>query len=108
MTPSASNGSKRFRWFARMRVLAALASLAGLALATGHAFAQSANSLDALSVSKASSGRTVIKFTLKAPLPNPPAGFAIAGRPRGGRYNHSAATGGGRYRIRHLAAEDAA
>ena len=82
MTPSASNGSKRFRWFARMRVLAALASLAGLALATGHAFAQSANSLDALSVSKASSGRTVIKFTLKAPLPNPPAGFAIANPPR--------------------------
>ncbi|HEY2970758.1 MAG TPA: type IV pilus secretin PilQ [Casimicrobiaceae bacterium] len=35
-----------------------------------------------MSVSKASSGRTVIKFTLKAPLPNPPAGFAITNPPR--------------------------
>src|SRR5439155_19303872 len=28
------------------------------------------------------SGRTVIKFTLKAPLANPPAGFAISNPPR--------------------------
>ena len=32
MTPSASNGSKRVRWFARMRAFVAFASLAALAL----------------------------------------------------------------------------
>jgi type IV pilus assembly protein PilQ len=50
--------------------------------AFGTAWAQSANSIDAVSVSKGSSGRTVIKFTLKAPLANPPAGFAITDPPR--------------------------
>ncbi|HSS70300.1 MAG TPA: type IV pilus secretin PilQ [Casimicrobiaceae bacterium] len=35
-----------------------------------------------MSVSKGSSGRTVVKFTLKAPLANPPAGFAITDPPR--------------------------
>ncbi|HTR59178.1 MAG TPA: type IV pilus secretin PilQ [Casimicrobiaceae bacterium] len=35
-----------------------------------------------MSVSKGSSGRTVVKFTLKAPLANPPAGFAIIDPPR--------------------------
>jgi type IV pilus assembly protein PilQ len=53
-----------------------------LALGAGSAFAQSVNSLDSLSVSKAPSGRTVVRFTLKAPLPNPPAGFAIQNPPR--------------------------
>jgi len=48
----------------------------------GTAFAQTANSIDAVSVSKGSSGRTVVKFTLKAPLANPPAGFAIIDPPR--------------------------
>src|SRR5437016_13964280 len=80
MSPLPSNGSKRFRWQARAGMFALLAGL--LALGAGGAIAQTANSLDALSVSKASSGRTVIKFTLKAPLPNPPAGFAIANPPR--------------------------
>ena len=80
MSPLPSNGSKRFRWQARAGMFALLAGL--LALGAGSAIAQTANSLDALSVSKASSGRTVIKFTLKAPLPNPPAGFAIANPPR--------------------------
>jgi type IV pilus assembly protein PilQ len=60
-----------------------LALIAGfVASGAGSASAQTANSLDSLSVSKASSGRTVVKFTLKAPLPNPPAGFTIASPPR--------------------------
>jgi type IV pilus assembly protein PilQ len=53
-----------------------------VALGSGSVFAQSANSLDSLTVSKASSGRTVVKFTLKTPLANPPAGFAIQNPPR--------------------------
>ena len=48
---------------------------------SGTAFAQ-ANSIDALNVLKGPSGRTVIRFTLKAPPTNPPAGFAIATPPR--------------------------
>jgi type IV pilus assembly protein PilQ len=48
----------------------------------GIASAQTANSIDSVSVSKGSSGRTVVKFTLKAPLANPPAGFAITDPPR--------------------------
>jgi type IV pilus assembly protein PilQ len=50
--------------------------------AFGTASAQTANSIDAISVSKGSSGRTVVKFTLKAPLANPPAGFSITDPPR--------------------------
>ncbi len=46
------------------------------------AFAQAANSLDGLTVSKGTSGRTIVKFTLKAPPANPPAGFAITSPPR--------------------------
>jgi type IV pilus assembly protein PilQ len=51
-------------------------------LGAGPVSAQTGNSIDSLSVSKASSGRTVVKFTLKAPLANPPAGFAISNPPR--------------------------
>src|SRR6266581_2501495 len=80
MSPLPSTGSKRFRWQARAGMFALLAGL--LALGAGSALAQTTNSLDALSASKASSGRTVIKFTLKAPLSNPPAGFTIANPPR--------------------------
>ena len=35
-----------------------------------------------MTVSKGSSGRTIVKFVLKNPLANPPAGFAIATPPR--------------------------
>ena len=80
MSPLPSTDPQRSRGSAAARFLALMASL--IALAAGGAIAQSANSLDALSVSKASSGRTVVKFTLKSPLPNPPAGFAIANPPR--------------------------
>jgi type IV pilus assembly protein PilQ len=61
--------------------MAAFAAIV-LAAGIGQATAQSVNSIDGLSVSKASSGRTVVKFTLKAPLANPPAGFSINNPPR--------------------------
>jgi type IV pilus assembly protein PilQ len=46
--------------------------------ASGAAFAQAANSIDAMSVMKGTSGNTIVRFTLKSPPANPPAGFAIA------------------------------
>ena len=53
--------------------------LAVLALAaSGAVGAQTTNSLDSLSVSKGASGRTVVRFVLKSPPAQPPAGFAIA------------------------------
>jgi len=53
--------------------------LVALALAAaGPTGAQTTNSIDSLSVSKGASGRTVVRFTLKAPPANPPAGFAVA------------------------------
>ena len=51
-------------------------------LGIGHALAQTGNSIEGLTVSKGTSGRTVVKFTLRAPLANPPAGFAINNPPR--------------------------
>jgi len=80
MSPLLFNGSTSIRALARNQLIAWVAGL--LALGAGSAFAQSANSLDSINVSKASSGRTIIRFTLKAPLANPPAGFAIANPPR--------------------------
>jgi type IV pilus assembly protein PilQ len=76
MSPLPSTGSPR-----RRRAWARVVAL-GAALVAFAAGAQTPNSIDALNVSKASSGRTVIKFTLKAPLANPPAGFTIANPPR--------------------------
>ncbi len=77
------------RWLvagaARARLMRAACAwlVAALALAvTGTAFAQAGNSLDGLSVSKGTSGRTIVKFTLRAAPANPPAGFAIASPPR--------------------------
>ncbi len=51
-------------------------------LGTGVAYAQTSNSIDSMTVSKGTSGRTIVKFTLKNPPANPPAGFAIATPPR--------------------------
>ncbi len=63
----------------RARAIGACAwLLAALALAAGPAGAQTTNSIDSLVVSKGPSGRTLVRFTLKAPPANPPAGFAIA------------------------------
>jgi len=58
-----------------------LAGVLALAVA-GAAWAQTANTIDALTVSKGSSGNTIVRFTLKSPPANPPAGFAIASPPR--------------------------
>ena len=60
---------------------AALLAVFSCALA-GAAFAQAANSLDNVTVSRASSGRVVVHFQLKSPPANPPASFAIASPPR--------------------------
>jgi type IV pilus assembly protein PilQ len=76
MSPLPSTAAK---W--RSRVIAAFAAIV-LAAGIGQSAAQAPNSIDNLSVSKASSGRTVVKFTLKSPLANPPAGFSINNPPR--------------------------
>ncbi len=56
---------------------------AALAMAcAGAAFAQGTNSIDSVTVSKGSSGSTIVKFNLKSAPTNPPAGFAIASPPR--------------------------
>jgi len=62
-------------------VCACFLALVGAA-ASGVVSAQTANSIDAMTVSKGTSGRTIVKFTLKSPPANPPAGFAIASPPR--------------------------
>ena len=72
-----STEAKRGHWL-KGAAIAAVASL--LLLTVGQALAQ--NSIENVTVSKGSSGRTIVRFTLKAPLPNPPAGFAINNPPR--------------------------
>ncbi len=69
--------AKRGHWL-KGAAIAAVASL--LLLTVGQALAQ--NSIENVTVSKGSSGRTIVRFTMKAPLPNPPAGFAINNPPR--------------------------
>ncbi|HEX4523840.1 MAG TPA: type IV pilus secretin PilQ [Casimicrobiaceae bacterium] len=79
MRSTRSTEAKREHWL-KGAAIAAVASL--LLLSVGHALAQAANSIENVTVSKGSSGRTIVRFTLKAPLPNPPAGFAINNPPR--------------------------
>lgn len=52
------------------------------ALLAPVASAQTPNSLENISVSRASSGRVVVRFDLKNPPANPPASFSIASPPR--------------------------
>jgi type IV pilus assembly protein PilQ len=66
-------------WRDWKRIAVALLALA--AWSAAPAFAQTTNSIDAVSVARASSGRTVVKFTLGA-VGDPPAGFAINDPPR--------------------------
>jgi type IV pilus assembly protein PilQ len=80
MSPVPSITLNRPRW--RAWGGAAILGAALVILGIGQALAQAANSIDGLTVSKGSSGRTVVRFTLKAPLANPPAGFAINNPPR--------------------------
>jgi type IV pilus assembly protein PilQ len=79
MRSTRSTEAKREHWL-KGAAIAVVASL--LLLNVGHALAQTANSIENVTVSKGSSGRTIVRFTLKAPLPNPPAGFAINNPPR--------------------------
>jgi type IV pilus assembly protein PilQ len=79
MRSTRSTEAKREHWL-KGAAIAAVASL--LLLNVGQALAQAANSIENLTISKGSSGRTIVRFTLKAPLPNPPAGFAINNPPR--------------------------
>jgi type IV pilus assembly protein PilQ len=80
MNPVPSVNSYRPRW--RAWGGAAALGVAVAILGIGQALAQAGNSIEALTVAKGTSGRTVVKFTLKAPLANPPAGFAINNPPR--------------------------
>jgi len=62
-------------WIARLAGIVALA-------AASVAFAQAPNTIEQVSVTRGASGFTVVRFTLKSPPANPPAGFAIASPPR--------------------------
>jgi type IV pilus assembly protein PilQ len=53
-----------------------------VAAVTSAAHAQAVNVIESLAVSKGTSGNTIVKFVLKSPPANPPAGFAIASPPR--------------------------
>ncbi|MDQ6619625.1 MAG: type IV pilus secretin PilQ [Pseudomonadota bacterium] len=69
----------------RIAMLACMAlACAAPAWSQGQPAANSAapNSLESVSVAKGSSGRTVIRFTMKQQPANPPAGFSIASPPR--------------------------
>jgi len=59
-----STEAKRGHWL-KGAAIADVASL--LLLSVGQALAQ--NSIENVTVSKGSSGRTIVRFTLKAPLP---------------------------------------
>jgi type IV pilus assembly protein PilQ len=67
--------------FGRRGWTAALVALLNFMLA-GALHAQSGNSLENVTVSRASSGRVVVRFQLKSPPANPPASFSIASPPR--------------------------
>jgi type IV pilus assembly protein PilQ len=73
-----SGGRVRRGWVAGL----AAACLLALSLAPAASHAQDANSLDNVIVAKGTSGRTIVRFQLKNPPVNPPAGFAIASPPR--------------------------
>ena len=71
----------RVRTAARRGWAAGLVALCALAL-SGMALAQTSNTLEQVSVTRGSSGKTVIRFQLKAPPANPPAGFSVQSPPR--------------------------
>ena len=48
----------------------------------GTVLAQTPNSIEQVSVTRGAAGFTVVRFTMKAPPANPPAGFAITSPPR--------------------------
>jgi len=72
-------GDEKGGWYRAFGAL--LIAWVALLLASAAA-AQSSNSLEGISVSRASSGRVVVRFDLKNPPANPPASFSIASPPR--------------------------
>ena len=59
------------------------AALVGMCLAfAGLPAAAQTNSIEQVNVTRGASGRTVVRFTLKAPPANPPAGFSVTSPPR--------------------------
>ena len=80
---SAFIGNRLFRpailW--RRGLPAAFAALCAFGLAS-VSLAQGTNSIDAVTVSRGSSGRIVVRFQLKSPPANPPASFSILSPPR--------------------------
>jgi type IV pilus assembly protein PilQ len=74
----------RRKLHARARIGRWLAHLVGLTamVVAGAAVAQTANTIEQVSVTRAASGNTIVRFQLKTPPANPPAGFATATPPR--------------------------
>ncbi|HLX29360.1 MAG TPA: type IV pilus secretin PilQ family protein [Casimicrobiaceae bacterium] len=62
-------------WLARIACATAF-------VAAGAAVAQTTNTIEQVSVTRAASGNTIVRFQLKAPPANPPAGFATVTPPR--------------------------
>lgn len=62
-------------WLARIACVTAF-------VAAGAAVAQTPNTIEQVSVTRAASGNTIVRFQLKAPPANPPAGFATVTPPR--------------------------
>ncbi len=81
MSALTDNRTSRTAAAARRGWAAALAAVLLTAFA-GESLAQAANSIEQVTVAKAASGKTVVRFQLKAPPANPPASFAILSPPR--------------------------
>jgi len=74
---SSACAATRRGWATGLVALCALA-LSGMAMAQ----AQPSNSLEQVTVTRGSSGKTIIRFQLKSPPANPPAGFSVQSPPR--------------------------
>ena len=72
---------RRPGWGGLAAVTGWLAGIAAIVVA-GAALAQAPNQIEQVSVTRAASGNTIVRFELKAPPANPPAGFATASPPR--------------------------
>ena len=57
-------------------------ALAALLAVAGHALAQTTNTIESVTVARGVSGKTVLRFQLREPPVNPPAGFVIQSPPR--------------------------
>jgi type IV pilus assembly protein PilQ len=81
MNAASDAAPNRFRFAVLCtRWAAALAAL--LVAATAIPALAQTNSIEQVSVTRGASGRTIVRFQLKAPPANPPAGFSIANPPR--------------------------